>query len=209
MGRRGNGEGSIYPVRDKNGKIKGYRGAYIVHTAKGPKRKYLSGKKREHVADKLSKALSDRADGFVFDAGAMTVGEYLDRWLKDIQDTVRQSTYERYEYAIRPHIRPALGNIKLKDLTPAHVRWFYRDRLDSGLAPATVHKMHVVLQKALTQAVSDGLIPRNVAKGLKVSQKLSGEIRALNAEQARRLLDAARGDRLEALYVLALNTGMR
>jgi hypothetical protein len=69
--------------------------------------------------------------------------------------------------------------------------------------------MHVVLHKALAQAVSDGLVPRNVVKGLKVSQNRSGEIRALNAEQVRCLLDAARDDRLEALYVLALNTGMR
>jgi hypothetical protein len=84
-----------------------------------------------------------------------------------------------------------------------------RYRLDTGLAPATVHKMHVVLHKALAQAVSDGLVPRNVVKGLKVSQNRSGEIRALNAEQVRCLLDAARDDRLEALYVLALNTGMR
>src|SRR5215216_598557 len=167
MGRRGNGEGSIYPVRDKNGKIKGYRGAYIVHTADGPKRRYLSGKKREDVADKMAKALANRADGFVFDAGSLTVGDYLDRWLKDVRDTVRRSTYEGYEYAVGPHIRPALGRIKLKDLTPAHARWFYRDRLDSGLAPATVHKLHVVLHKALKAAVADGLVPRNVTAELK------------------------------------------
>jgi integrase len=58
----------------------------------------------------------------VFDAGSLTVGEYLDRWLKDVRDTVRQSTYEGYEYAIWPHIKPALGRIKLKDLNPARVR---------------------------------------------------------------------------------------
>jgi integrase len=209
MGRRGNGEGSIYPVRDKNGKVKGYRGAYIVHTAEGPKRRYISGKKREDVAEKLAKALSNRADGLVFDAGSLTVGEYLDRWLKDVRDTVRQSTYEGYEYAIRPHIRPALGRIKLKDLNPAQVRWFYRDRLDSGLAPATVHKLHVILHKALKAAVADGLIPRNVTAELKLPRITREEINPLDPEEARQLLGAARGDRLEALYVLALNTGMR
>jgi integrase len=116
--KRGNGEGSIYPIKDKQGHIIGYRGSYWVHTAAGRKRRYLSGKKREDVRDKLAKALSDRADGLVFDAGVLTVGEYLDRWLKDVEDTVRRSTYEGYEYAIKPHIRPALGRIKLKDLSP-------------------------------------------------------------------------------------------
>jgi integrase len=209
MGKRGNGEGSIYPVRDKDGKVKGYRAAYVVHTSDGMKRRYLSGKRREDVRDKLAKALSDRADGLVFDAGAMTVGEYLDRWLKEVRDTMRESTFQGYEYAIEPHIRPALGPIKLKDLSSAHARWFYRDRLDSGLAPATVHKLHVVLHKALKTAVADGLIPRNAAAGLKLPRITREEIVPLTEEQARRLLHTARGDRLEALYVLALNIGMR
>lgn len=139
----------------------------------------------------------------------MTVGEYLDRWLGGVQDTVRESTHQRYEYAIGPHIKPTLGRIKLKDLNPAQVRWFYRDRVDSGLAPATVHKLHVVLHKALKAAVVDGLIPRNVSAGLKLPKLSREEIAPLSGEEARRLLDAARGERLEALYVLALNTGIR
>ncbi len=137
------------------------------------------------------------------------MGEYLDRWLKDVRDTVRRSTYEGYEYAIEPHIKPALGRIKLKDLTPAHARWFYRERLDSGLASATVHKLHVVLHKALKAAVADGLIPRNAAAGVKLPRITREEINPLSPEEARRLLDTVCGDRLEALYVLALNTGMR
>ncbi len=207
--KRGNGEGSIYPIRDKGGRVVGYRGSYWVHTAKGPKRRYLSGKKREDVAGKLAKALADRSDGLVFDAGAMTVDEYLDRWLKDVQDTVRQSTYERYGQLVELHMGPALGRIKLKDLTPAHVRWFYRECLDSGLAPATVHKLHVVLHKALKAAATDGLVPRNAAAGLKLPKISREEITPLDQKQARKLLEAAHGARLEALYVLALTTGMR
>jgi integrase len=94
--KRGNGEGSIYPVKDNSGRVTGYRGSYWVHTTSGPKRRYLSGKRREDVADKLAKALANRADGLVFDAGTLTLGEYLDRWLKDVLDTVHQSTYQGY-----------------------------------------------------------------------------------------------------------------
>src|SRR3712207_1567829 len=111
MAKRGNGEGSIYPVRSKDGRVKGYRAAYVVHTADGTKRRYLSGKRREDVRDKLAKALSDRVDGLVSDAGALTVGEYLDRWLENVKDTVRESTYERNDQIVRLHIRPALGHI--------------------------------------------------------------------------------------------------
>src|SRR5215217_5959066 len=206
--KRGNNEGSIYPYK-KNGKKVGYRGAYTSHTAGGPKRRYVSGKTREEVRRKLAKAMGDRDGGLVFDAGNLTVGEYLDRWLKDVKDTVRQSTHERYGYAIEPHIKPAIGRIKLKDLKSAQVRWFYRDRLDYGLAPATVHKLHVVLHKALKAAVADGLIPRNAAAGLKLPRINREEIDPLTEEESRRLLEALRGERLEALYVLALSTGMR
>jgi integrase len=72
-----------------------------------------------------------------------------------------------------------------------------------------VHKLHVVLHKALKAAVSDGLIPRNVTAGLKLPRITREEIDPLDPEQTRCLLEAAKGDRLEALYVLALNTGMR
>jgi integrase len=65
------------------------------------------------------------------------------------------------------------------------------------------------LHKALKAAVADGLIPRNVTAELKPPRITREEIDPLDAEQARRLLEAARRDRLEALYVLALNTGMR
>jgi integrase len=203
--KRGNGEGSI--SRRKGG---GWMAQYAVHTAEGRKRKSIYGKTRQEVAAKLAKALSDREGGLVFDAGNLTVGEYLDRWLAEcVKGTVRESTFERYRYAVRPHIKPVLGRVKLKSLTRAHVRGFYREKLDTGLAPATVRKMHVVLHKALDQAVADGLIARNVTDAIKVPRVDREEIRPLTAEEANRLIQAAHGDRLEALYVLAVHTGLR
>jgi integrase len=209
MGKNGNGEGSIYPHK-RNGKKVGYRGAYVVQTVEGPKRRYVSGKTRDEVHDKLIEALGNRSQGLVFDAGSLTVGEYLTRWLKDsVRGTVRISTYEVHRHMIEPHIVPALGRLKLKDLNPAHVRGFYREKLDSGLSAATVRKMHGVLRKALKQAVVDGLIPRNVCEAVKPPKIERKEITPLDREQAKALLEAAVGDRLEALYVLAVHTGIR
>ena len=90
--KRGNGEGSI--SRRKGG---GWMAQYAVHTAEGRKRRTLYGKTRAEVATKLAKALSDREDGLVVDAGKMTVGEYLKRWLSGcVRDTVKASTYSGY-----------------------------------------------------------------------------------------------------------------
>ena len=210
MGRRGNNEGSI--SRRKDGR---WMGRYTVHAADGPKQRAVYGKTRAEVSQKLTKAMADRDSGLTFDAGNLKLGEYLDRWLSEcVKGTVKESTFERYEYTIRPHIKPALGHIRLKSLTPAHVRAFYRFKLDGAegsarLAPATVHKLHGVLHKALDQAVADGLIPRNVTDAVKIPRIDREEINPLTAEEAGRLLEAAREDRLEALYVVAVHTGLR
>src|SRR5918994_6021271 len=130
MGRRGNGEGTI--ARRKDGR---WMGRYTIHTAKGPKQRAVYGRTRQEAAEKLTKAIADRDGGFIFDAGSLTLSEYLDRWLSDaVRDTVRQRTYERYEQIARVHIKPTLGRIKLKAVTSAHVRSLYREKLDAGLA---------------------------------------------------------------------------
>jgi integrase len=205
MGKRGNGEGSI--TRRKNG---GWMAQYVVYTAEGRKRKTLYGKTRAEVATKLTKALSDPEGGLLFDAGSLTIGEYLDRWLTDsVKDTVRPTTYQGYERIFRLHIKPTLGRVRLKDLTVVHVRGLYKERLKAGLAPRMVQLVHVTLHKALKQALMDGLIPRNVTEAVKAPRPEKTEIRPLSPEQARMLLEAVTGDRLEALYVLAITTGMR
>jgi integrase len=133
----------------------------------------------------------------------------LSRWLEDsVKDTVRNTTYERYEQISRTHIAPMVGGIKLKALSPTHVRGLYKEKL-SSLSPRTVQYIHVTLHKALKQAVGDGLIPRNATEAVKPPQVRREEIRPLTPEQVKVLLDAASGDRLEALYVLAIHTGLR
>jgi integrase len=204
--KNGNGEGGI--SRHKGSGL--YMARYTVHTPTGPKRKTLYGKTRREVDEKLTKAKADRDTGFIFDADNLKLGEYLARWLADsVRDTVRPTTFERYEQMVRLHIRPVLGKVKLKNLTSAHVRGLYREKLDAGLSPRTVQYVHVTLHKALKQAIADGLIPRNATEAVKPPQVSREEMRPLTAEQVKVLFEAAKGDRLAALYVLAVTTGLR
>jgi integrase len=205
MGRRGNGEGTI--SRRKDGR---WEGRYYVPTEDGPKRKVIYGKTRAEVSEKLTKALSDRANGIVYDNENITIGEYLDVWLKgSVYGSVRQSTYDRDTNLVNNHIKPVLGSLKLKKLNSAHVQNFYRNRLDTGLSASTVRKIHDILRRGLAQAVDWHLTQRNVADVVKPPRPVPKEIVALSADETRRLLDAAAEDRLEALYVLAVHTGMR
>lgn len=205
MGKRGNGEGSI--SRRGQG---GWMSQYVVHTADGRKRRTVYGKTRAEVAKKLNKALSDREDGLIFEAGTLKVGEYLERWLKDsVEGNVRSRTLSNYQMQVRRHIAPTLGRVQLKNLTPAHVQGLYRQKLDSGLAPSSVRYIHAVLHRALKQALRWGLVPRNVAQAVDIPKLVNEEVEALSPEEARAFLKAARGDRFEALYVVAVTCGLR
>jgi integrase len=110
---------------------------------------------------------------------------------------------------VRLHLKPPLGRLKLSKLTPAHVQGLYRDKLDSGLSAATVQKIHAVLHKALAQALKWNMIARNAADGVKAPRPAPEEMHPLSPDEARKLIEAVRGDKLEALYVLAVHTGMR
>jgi integrase len=203
--KRGNGEGSI--TRRKDGL---YMARYTVETATGTKRKTLYGKTRRAVDEKLTKAKADRNRGLVFDADNLTLGNYLERWIHDsVRNTVRQRTWERYEQIVRVHLKPALGRVKLKNITPTHARALYREKLDTGLAPRTVNYIHTTLSKALNDAVLDGLIPRNPTSGVKAPKPVKKEIHPLSPEQVKAFLEAARGDRFEGAYVVALHCGLR
>ncbi len=205
---RANGDGDVFPRKNKEGRITSYRGAYV-----GPdgRRRYVSGRTKEEARKALREARAGADAGLVFDAGKLALSTYLDRWLADsVKDTVRQRTYERYESIVRVHIKPSIGRVKLKALTPAHARALYRDKLDAGLSPRTVNYVHVTLHKALSQAMSDGLVPRNAAQ-VKAPRPIKPEIKPLSPDQARKLIETAysTGNRYAALYVLALHTGLR
>jgi integrase len=204
---RANGDGDVWPRKNKEGKITSYRGTYF-----GPdgKRRYVSGKTKETTRAKLRKARGDADSGLVFDAGNLTVGEYLDHWLKySVKETVKATSFERYEQIVRLHIKPKLGRVKLKALTPAHVRGLYHEKREAGSSARTVRYIHTTLHKALKQAVMDSLIPRNATEAVKPPQITKEEMHPLTSEQVKQLLETAAGDRLEALYVLAVHTGLR
>ncbi len=203
--RRGNGEGTI--TKRKDGR---WEARYTAQTPKGPKRKALYGRTRSEVAKKLTKAMSDRDGGRVFDDENLRVEEYLERWLKgSVRGSVKPVTYESYERVLRVHVVPTLGRVKLAKLNPLHLQSLYRERLDSGLSPRTVQYVHVVMHRALKQAVRWGLVPRNASEAVDPPKTHRKEMRPLSPDQARSFLEAAIEDRLEALYVVAVHCGLR
>jgi integrase len=192
-----------------------WMGRYFIQTPEGPKRKHVYGKKYREAERKLNEARANADKGLVFDADNLKLGQWLDCWLDDLlkplvdAGKLAHSTYVRYRGIANNHLKPALGHRKLKDLTRAEIRRLYAQKGES-LAPRSVDYIHVTLQKALSQAVRDDLIHRNVAAGERPrSSRQREEAKALSPAQVRALLTAARGERNEALYTLAVHTGLR
>ena len=186
---KGNGTGTVYPRKNDDGKIIGYRGAY--HGPDG-KRRYVSAKRKGDAERALRQAMSDADKGLVFDAPNLKVSEYLNRWLNDsVRGSVKAMTHASYSQLVRVHINPALGNVRLSRLSPAHLQAFYRAKLDAGLSPRTVQYLHVVLHRALKQALRWNLVPRNAAEAVDPPKVDKKEITPLSPAQTRVFLEAA------------------
>ena len=201
-GRRGNGEGTIYERKN---------GTYAAtFTIEGGKRKTIYAKTYKEAQEKLRKALYEQQQGILLTTPQQTVAQFLTDWLENTQkQSVRPRTYERYEEIVRLHIIPVLGHHKLQHLSAQHVQAFYTKKSQEGLAALTVRSFHTLLHKALETAMKWNLVPRNVCQAVSPPRRERFEVTPLTLAQIQKLLSALEGHRLEALFTLALATGMR
>ena len=152
-----------------------------------------------------------RADreGRVVGTPQQTVEAYLRSWLKTTAvNTLRPRSLERYTGIIEHHILPTAGQIALERFAPQHVAELHAVWATT-LSSASVRYNHAVLRSAFRQAVDWRLIDRNPAHGVHPPRRVRHPMRALSPAETRTLCDAVRGDDLEALYILAVTTGMR
>ena len=159
---------------------------------------------------------ADENDDYVKPSG-LTVGEWLDVWMKEYKkNSVRPATYSSYTTSIKTHIKPALGDMELQKLRPDHIQTMMNDlsrgnkqKKKNPLAPWTVLKAKNVLSGALEQAIRNQIIPYNPVKASVPPKLEQKEIRVLTEDEQKIFMEAVKGHRLEALYVVVLATGMR
>jgi integrase len=205
---RGNGDGSIY--QRPNGRWCGQ--SVVAYDANGKAvRRTVSGETRRDVQEKLTRLQADKLNGTLADSGKMTVAQFLDRWLQDAaKPSVSDGTYANYERSIRREIKPRIGHVLLSKLTPLNVQGLYSAMEREGNSSEKRRLVHIVLQLALKRAVRWGLIPRNVCQAVEPPRLTAkSNFKTLTKEQVRSLLKEAAGNRVEAIFVLAVTTGMR
>jgi len=201
--KRANGEGSIYQRAD---------GLWVAAiTGADGHRRRVYAHTRADAGRRLTEALQrrDQGTGETVPAGRDTVAAYLGTWLDGLGGTVRATTAEKYRRDVRLHVLPYIGRLALPRLTPQRLQRLYGELAEAGLSAMSIRHIHAAVHKALEQAVRWGKVTRNVADLVDPPQASRAEMRTLTLEQVRTLLGAAREDRLEALYVVAVTTGMR
>jgi integrase len=212
--RRAAGEGSVH--KRKQG---GWQGSIDVALVEGRRRrKTVYGATQREVLDKLAAIRRTLDAGLpVGTSRPMTLGEYLEAWLRDTLPTVvRPSTVASYASLTRQHIIPGLGHHRLDKLTAVHIRAFLKEksaqtspRTKRPLSSRTIQYLHAVLRLALEQARRDDLVARNVA-GLVTGPKVQrAEITPLTPAEAAQLFAAAAEDRLSPLWLLVTALGLR
>ena len=207
MAKRGNGEGSIF--KRANGR---WYSALTYRDDFGEvKRREVSGRTQAEVRAKL-RELRERVEaGAPVKDASITMAAWLEDWTtKALPASDRkQATIDLYATIARSHLVPKLGSLPLDRLRPSDVEALVLAKRRAGLSASSVRSIYAVLRAALDVAVRDGLIQRNPAALVKrpaVERKDAGY---LSAQQAEALLEAVRGDRLEALYRVMLATGLR
>ncbi|MCL5736918.1 MAG: site-specific integrase [Actinobacteria bacterium] len=174
------------------------------------KRKSFYGKTRAEALNKMTRAIAAAKQGIPPTNDRQTVGQFLNRWLEDhVKRTVRPGTYARAEQAVRLHLQPRLGRIRLIDLTPKAIQNFMSEKIDEGLSPRSVQILHANLRAALNRAVLWGEVPRNVARLVQPPRSETKPVQPFSIEEAKSFLEAVQGHRLEALFTVAITCGRR
>lgn len=206
--RNAQGAGSIRQRPDGR-----WEARYTVGSDPGtgkPIRKSIYGATQQEVRKRLTAALNQLDTGTYHAPDKMRLGAWLDEWHKNYcVGILKPYTCTAYEVAIRLHIKPQLGAVRLSDLTAGHIQRMIQAMTTAGYSPKTCKNIHGCLSAALEQAIKDGKMAANPCTGAKLPKMVQKEIRPLSVAQMAALLDAAAGDPFEDVIFICLFCGLR
>jgi integrase len=174
---------------------------------------------REAAQKELRRLLRTIDTGEHVDPTCMTVRQWLETWLAAVRIEISPKSHERYSEIVANFLIPALGNLPIAKLAPAHIQNAYnqwstggrRDGKSGGLAPRTRRHIHRILKAALSRAVEQQVLARNPADAFKkrLPKVERRDLVTLSAGQSVRLLEAIKHTRVYWPALIALMTGMR
>lgn len=207
--KKGDGTGSIRQRSDGRWEAR-YSAGFNPKNGKQI-RKSIYGKTRREVTKKLNQVLVDLDNGTYIDETNCTLSEWLDEWLDVyVRPNVKPYTLDSYTRICNNHIKPALGRIKLAELSPLQVQKFYNYLQDEkGLSAKMVKNVNGVLHSALDRAMKLEMLGRNVTKACILPKIQKKEIKPMEAAEISAFLEEIKGERFGIIYYVTLFTGMR
>ena len=157
---RGKGEGSVF--RDSRGL---WTAKVELPSHDGIRRtKVVRSKNKADVLRKLADMKKELERAGDLPTASQTLESWLTYWLDKVAaKRVRPSTLYTYRKQLESQVIPVLGTVRLDKLTSAHIRRLHDHMTSAGLSSTYALTTHRLLSKALTDAVREGRVSRNVA----------------------------------------------
>lgn len=218
--KRANGEGSIR--KKPNGRWEGRFTVGIDPNTGKAIQKSVSAKTQAECKEKLKRAIRDNRGIPVDHNGDYTVADWCRLWFETYsKPNIRYNTAKSYENIIEQHIIPAIGAVKIKQLTSIHVQRMYNEaktngrvqrfdkQRDPALSNGFVRRIHMVLHGALQQAVKERIIPYNPCDNCRIPPKEKKEMSIIPPERVGVYLQEAEKYGVLPMFMLELTSGLR
>ena len=199
--KRAHNEGCIYFRKERN--------EWCAQISLNGKRLTRYWKTQRECRDWVRSTLTQIDGGLTIDGLRMTLKQYADSWLENKALSLRPNTIILYRKTLEQHIIPVLGKLILRDIQPAHIKRLYAFKKQEERGDRTIQLIHAVLHCLMKHAVREGILGKNPVDVIERPRTEQAEFQILNEEQCHQFLIAAADSPYEALYYLALTTGMR
>lgn len=214
---RANGEGTVYK-RTRNNRVKWYAELVVGWDEQGKKKVLRSPgcDKKSEASAWLTERLAERNNNALVEPSRLTVEAHIESWLTTVAvHQLSPSTIRMYRNVFEWYIKPAIGDTSLQQLTPQQIQTLCHE-LSTGeandgkaVSPRTIQITLTVLRRTLQQALEWNLIIRNPVDAVQPPKVPRKEMKVLTPEQFAAFIEAAQEERLHALFVLAVTSGLR
>jgi len=198
--RRANNEGTLYRRKD---------GLWCAQISLDGHRLTKYGKTQRECHDWIKQALAKIDSGLTYNGSHISLESFINSWLNGKTLSRRERTVFQYRKIAENYILPYLGNMLIQDIRPDHIVRMYSKFKENGTGARTLQLVHTVLHNVFDQAIREGAILRNPADAVERPRVEHKEFRTFSEDQAQQFLLVTAGHRHEALFYLALITGMR
>jgi integrase len=198
--RRGNNEGSISPRSN---------GTWRAQVTIQGQRLSFTAKTRRECQEWIKQTQKLVDNGITFAGCRQCLADHLTGWLSNEEPAMRRKTMMHYSQLIRDYVVPYIGQITLGNLRTWHLQELYTHLTSQGVGIPTIRKVHKLLHSSLELAVETGTIGRNPASYAHPPKEPFSEMKILDEIQVNRFLVSIIGHKWEALFHLAITTGMR